>query len=219
MSTNNEKNFDKRALIRVDMQNDFVLPDAPLPVPDALAIIPIINLLSREGRYELVVDTQDWHPVDHLAFASSHPGSEPFDEIELDGERQVLWPVHCVQNTSGAEFHPDLYRGGQMSALFKKGQNRKIHPYSGFGDKTKHDATGLAEFLRKNNITAVDICGVALPKFCVGCTALDAKNEGFKTRIIEDACRAIPNFDYEGFMKELHELGIGIVQSGECTTD
>lgn len=201
------------------MQNDFVLPGAPLAVPDALSIIPLINQLSQDHEYDYVVDTQDWHPPDHLAFASNHQGKQPFEEIELNGEVQVLWPVHCVQHTSGAEFHKDLYKGGAMGAVFQKGQKKTIHPYSGFGDKTKHDTTGLSVFLRERGITHVDVCGVALPEFCVGCTAIDACNEGFHTRIIEDACRAITGFDYDGFMALARAKGIEIIRSDLARPD
>ncbi len=97
------------ALVIVDVQNDFC-PGGRLPVPEGDAVVPAINRI--QPRFDLVVATQDWHPANHGSFAASHPGRSPGDRIELAGLAQILWPVHCVQETPGAELHPGLDRRG-----------------------------------------------------------------------------------------------------------
>lgn len=94
-----------KTLVIIDVQNDF-MPSGALAVPNADNIVPVIN--SIQSKFDLVVAAQDWHPQDHVSFASNHPGKAPFDDIELLGTTQTLWPDHCVQGTKGAEFHPDL---------------------------------------------------------------------------------------------------------------
>src|SRR5262245_27824997 len=97
------------ALLLVDIQNDF-LPGGALPVPRGDEVVAVANRLMP--RYGLVVATQDWHPGDHLSFASQHPGKRVGQTIELDGLSQILWPDHCVQATLGAEFAAGLNRAG-----------------------------------------------------------------------------------------------------------
>src|SRR6516165_8600465 len=96
-----------KALILADIQNDF-LPGGALGVQDGDKVIPVANEL--QAAFPIVVATQDWHPADHGSFAANHPGRKPFEEIELNGLPQTLWPVHCVQNTRGAELAPALHR-------------------------------------------------------------------------------------------------------------
>ncbi|MCZ6683675.1 MAG: isochorismatase family protein, partial [Planctomycetota bacterium] len=90
-----------KALILVDLQNDF-LPGGALAVPRGDEVIPVANRV--QPQFDLVVATQDWHPGGHGSFAANHPGTGPGEVIELNGLRQILWPVHCVQGTRGAEF-------------------------------------------------------------------------------------------------------------------
>lgn len=177
-----------KALIIVDVQNDF-LPGGALAVKDGFAIIPIINSLQK--KFELIVATQDWHPPDHKSFASSHPGKKIFDEIDLYGLPQVLWPDHCVQQTKGAEFSTDLDTK-KIEAIFRKGMDKNIDSYSGFYDNGKRKSTGLAAYLEGRGITSVFVAGLAAD-FCVYFTALDALELGFKTTIITDATKAIDN--------------------------
>src|SRR6266404_3662325 len=106
-----------KALILVDIQNDF-LPGGPLAVPDGDAVIPVAN--SLQSAFPLVVATQDWHPADHGSFAASHPGKCVFEQIELNGLPQTLWPIHCVQGTPGAELAPGLTRE-RIARTFQKG--------------------------------------------------------------------------------------------------
>src|SRR4051812_29896385 len=119
-----------KALILVDIQNDFV-PGGALAVSDGDVIVPLVNCL--QPQFDLVVATQDWHPRNHGSFAVNHPGTRPFDEIELNGLRQTLWPVHCVQQTMGAEFVSGLDLN-RVAKVFQKGTDVGIDSYSGFFD-------------------------------------------------------------------------------------
>jgi nicotinamidase/pyrazinamidase len=176
------------ALITVDVQNDF-LPGGALAVKDGFDIIPVIN--SIQTKFDLVVATQDWHPAEHKSFASNHPDKKPFDEIDLDGLPQVLWPDHCVQETTGAEFSDQL-DSKRIEAIFRKGMDKNIDSYSGFFDNGKRKSTGLAPYLKGRDVTSVFVAGLAAD-FCVYFTAMDALESGFETSIITDATKAIDN--------------------------
>ena len=197
-----------KALIVVDVQNDF-LPGGALAVPEGSRVIAPINSLMPE--YRLVVATQDWHPADHLSFASRHPGRAPGESVTLDGLEQILWPDHCVQGTPGASFASelDVFR---FSAVFRKGTRRRIDSYSGMFDNGRRHATGLADYLRSMNVHAVDICGLATD-YCVKFTALDAVAEGFETALIVEAARGVnlaPG-DCDAALARLGDSGVKIV--------
>ena len=174
------------ALILVDIQNDFV-PGGALPVPEGDAIVPICNRLSR--AFDLVLATQDWHPADHGSFAASHPGRKVGEVIDLNGLPQILWPVHCVQNTPGAAFVSRL-DVSRVERVFQKGTDPAIDSYSGFFDNGHRKATGLGEYLKSKNVTDVYVAGLAAD-YCVKFTALDAGQLGFKTHLVEDASRGV----------------------------
>lgn len=200
------------ALILVDLQNDFC-PGGALPVPEADRVIPVANRLMR--RFDLVVATQDWHPADHGSFAANHPGRSPGDLIQLAGLDQILWPVHCVQNTAGAEFHPDLDRS-RIVAVFQKGTDPAIDSYSGFFDNGRRRATGLADFLRQRQVEGVYVCGLATD-YCVKFTALDAASLGFKTHLIEDGCRGVelkPG-DVGRAIAQMRAAGVVVLESAQ----
>ena len=135
----------KSALILVDLQNDF-LPGGALAVPHGDEVIPLADELQR--RFDLVVATKDWHPSDHGSFAANHKGKKPGDRIILDGIEQILWPVHCVQNTHGAEFAPS-FDTSRIAHIFHKGTERNIDSYSTFFDNAHRRHTGLAHYLEK----------------------------------------------------------------------
>jgi nicotinamidase/pyrazinamidase len=174
------------ALIIVDVQVGF-LPGGNLPVPDGDAVVPVINALAR--RYRNVLLTQDWHPADHLSFASQHPGRRPFDTVQMPYGPQVLWPDHCVMGTRDAEFAPGL-AVPQAQAIVRKGYRREVDSYSGFLEADRTTRTGLDGMLASRGITEVHLCGLATD-FCVAWTALDARRFGLATVVIADACRGI----------------------------
>ena len=176
------------ALILVDLQNDF-LPTGALPVPDGDAVVAVANEAMRPGLFPIAVATQDWHPRDHGSFAACHPGKKPGDVIELDGLEQILWPVHCVQNTPGADFAPGLELSG-LTRIFRKGTDPRIDSYSGFHDNGHRRSTGLGEFLRERGVSRVFVLGLATD-YCVKFTALDARRAGFETTVIAGGCRAV----------------------------
>jgi len=174
------------ALILVDLQNDF-LPGGALPVPHGDEVIPVANELQR--RFDLVVATKDWHPPDHGSFAANHPGKEPGDRIILDGIDQILWPVHCVQNTHGAEFAP-AFDTSRIAHVFHKGTDPRIDSYSTFFDNAHRRHTGLAHYLKKRGIKDIYLMGLALD-YCVKYSTLDARQLGLNTHVILDGCRGI----------------------------
>lgn len=174
------------ALIIVDVQNDF-LPGGALPVRGGNIVIPRIN--AAQERFEIIVATQDWHPRNHCSFAVNHPGHSVGDEILIKGVEQRLWPVHCVQDTRGAEFATELDRN-RWEQVFQKGTDPEIDSYSGFFDNGRRKSTGLGEYLRERGVSDVYIAGLATD-YCVKYTALDALQLGFKTHLLVDACRGI----------------------------
>lgn len=182
------------ALLIIDCQYDF-MPGGSLAITNGDEIVPVINNLLP--NYDLVIFTKDWHAQDNQYFAENHIGKKPFDQIELNGKIDTLWPAHCVQGTHGAKIHKDinfeLMKKDAGFYIFKKGIDSNYHPYSGFGNF--EEDSGLNEFLSRKNIVSVDICGLALD-FCCKDTAIDAVDNGFITDIILNGTRAIdPNFD------------------------
>jgi nicotinamidase/pyrazinamidase len=200
------------ALILVDIQNDF-LPGGALAVPHGDEVIPIVNRL--QPLFPLVLATQDWHPDNHGSFAVNHPGKREFEQIELNGLAQTLWPIHCRQGSHGAELAPGLRRG-LIKKIFQKGTDPGIDSYGGFFDNGHRKATGLGEFLRSQGVTKVFIAGLATD-YCVKFTALDAVTLGFETVVIEDACRGVnidPN-DAAEALAEMRRAGARLVTSRE----
>ena len=200
-------------LLVVDVQNDFC-PGGSLAVPEGDAVVPVINTLAR--RFADVVLTQDWHPRRHLSFASSHPGKKPYDTVTLPYGDQILWPDHCVQGTSGAEFHPDL-AVPQAALVARKGFRREIDSYSAFFENDRTTPTGVAGYLRERGLKRVFLAGLAFD-FCVRYSAEDAAGAGFAAVVIEDACRGI---DVAGSMAatraRLAALGIPCIASADIT--
>ena len=174
------------ALLLVDLQNDFC-PGGTLAVPEGDLVVPIANRLAE--TFDLVITTQDWHPANHGSFAANHPEKQPGELIDLNGLEQILWPVHCVQNTPGAEFHQDLNLT-RITCVFQKGTDPAVDSYSGFFDNGRRTATGLEDYLRRQGVHRVYVCGLATD-YCVAFTALDAVDLGFETILIEDACRGV----------------------------
>lgn len=180
------KQVKQSVLIVVDVQNGFT-PGGNLAVANADEIIPKINQLAQ--KFEHIVLTQDWHPDQHISFADNHPNKKPFETIELDYGRQVLWPKHCVQGTRDAEFHPHL-NIPTAQLIIRKGCHQNIDSYSAFMEADRKTPTGLNGYLREHQINTVFIVGIATD-FCVAWTAIDAAELGFDTYVIEDACKGI----------------------------
>jgi nicotinamidase/pyrazinamidase len=174
------------ALLLTDIQIDFC-PGGALAVPEGDQIVGPANRLA--AVWDLVVATQDWHPRNHGSFATNHPGHEPGEIIDLDGIDQILWPVHCVQNTPGAAFHPGLDLA-PVAAVFPKGTDPTVDSYSAFFDNGHRRATGLRDFLRERNVRELTICGLATD-YCVRYTASDAFALGFEVTLVTDACRGV----------------------------
>jgi nicotinamidase/pyrazinamidase len=200
------------ALIIVDLQNDF-LPGGALPVPHGDEVIPIANSLQR--KFELVLATKDWHPPDHGSFAANHPGKKPGDRVMLDGIEQILWPVHCVQNTQGAEF-ASSFDTSRIAHVFHKGTERNIDSYSTFFDNAHRRHTGLAHYLEKRGIKDIYLMGLALD-YCVKYSTLDARQLGLNTHVIVDGCRGIelePG-DIDRALDEMKHVGAVLLKSAD----
>jgi nicotinamidase/pyrazinamidase len=192
------------ALIVVDMQNDFCEGGA-LAVTGGNAIVPVVNrLIATHGH---VVLTQDWHPPGHASFASAHEGAEPFSTCPFPYGPQTLWPVHCVQGTRGADFHPGL-EATKAEMIVRKGFHRGVDSYSAFRENDRMTRTGLDGYLKARGITRLVLCGLALD-FCVGWSALDARQAGFDVTVAVEATAAI---DLDGsrrkMLTEMRQAGI-----------
>jgi nicotinamidase/pyrazinamidase len=193
------------ALLVVDLQRDFCTGGA-LAVPDGDAVVPLANRLAR--RFAEVVLTQDWHPADHLSFASSHPGRRPFEQVAMPYGPQTLWPDHCIMGSPGAAFHPalDIPHAG---LVLRKGRRREVDSYSAFLEADRRTPTGLHGWLAERGVTRLVLAGLATD-FCVLWSALDARALGYGVTVVEDACRAI---DLDGSLdRAWAEMGSAGVQ-------
>ena len=199
-----------KALILVDIQNDF-LPGGTLAVPDGNAVITVANKI--QGFADLVIATQDWHPPEHQSFASNHPGKNPMDVIDLHGLNQTLWPDHCVQGSSGADFPAQLDMN-KVEAIFRKGMEVTIDSYSGFFDNGHKKSTGLGDYLKGRKIDTVYVLGLA-GDVCVLHTIRDAMEQGFNAVLIDDGTRPIDPQAYDAYKRELKMKGVNIMHSRE----
>ncbi|MDD0840331.1 bifunctional nicotinamidase/pyrazinamidase [Curvibacter sp. HBC61] len=199
------------ALIVVDVQNCFV-PGGTLPVAKGDEVVPVINRIA--AAFENVVVTQDWHTPAHASFASSYEGKKPFESTKLSYGQQVLWPDHCVQGTDDAALHKDL-KVPQAQIILRKGFHKHVDSYSAFEEADRKTATGLAGYLKARGIKTVYVTGLATD-FCVAWTALDARRLGFKTYVVEDACRAIDlNGSLAAAWKQMSAKGVKRIQSSD----
>lgn len=187
------------------------MPDGALAVPAGDEVVPVINRLA--ARFANVVLTQDWHPRDHVSFATSHSGRKPFETIRLPYGEQILWPPHCVQGTHGAELHSALDLP-HAQLVIRKGHHRDIDSYSAFLEADRKTATGLAGYLRERGLKKLFLAGLATD-FCVLWSSLDARAAGFEVSVIEDACRAI---DLQGSLarawSDMAQAGVRRINSG-----
>ncbi|NEV94513.1 bifunctional nicotinamidase/pyrazinamidase [Psychroflexus sp. YR1-1] len=195
-----------KTLLIVDAQLDF-MPGGGLPVEHGDQIVSHINLI--QPQYDLVLATQDWHPQHHMSFASNHDGYTPFQEKEIDGYQQILWPEHCIQGSIGAEFHPNM-RTNCIEAIFRKGTNPNIDSYSAFYDNHHKKSTGLAGYLKDKGCETLEICGLA-GDICVYFTIKDALKEDFQVRVLEKATKALDQDKFSQQKEELKAEGVVFV--------
>jgi nicotinamidase-related amidase len=180
-----------RALLIIDFQNDFASPDGALSVPEGDTVAGRINELAASGDFDLVVATRDWHPADHGSFAE-HGGP---------------WPRHCVQDTWGAELHPDLARD-RIDLVVDKGTDAGTEGYSAF------EGTGLETILRERGVDEAVVVGLATD-YCVRASALDALALGVRATVDPDAVRPVevnPG-DGERALREVREAGLSYGRS------
>lgn len=200
-----------KALLIIDVQNDFC-PGGSLAVPDGDDVVPVINSLIEE--FDIIIQTQDWHPSDHSSFASNHNNKESYDTIELDYGTQVLWPDHCVQGEEGAEFHPDL-NTSKSQVIIRKGFRKNIDSYSTFYENDQTTVTGLTGYLRERKVKEIYTTGLATD-FCVKWSVLDGINEGFKMYLVQDAVRGIDlNGSLQEALIEMKEKGAVFITSDQ----
>jgi nicotinamidase/pyrazinamidase len=200
-----------RALILVDLQNDF-MPGGALAVKQGNQILPVINALLQLP-FDVVVATKDWHPAGHGSFASTH-GKKAGEVIELDGIPQILWPDHCIQGTEGAEFHSG-WDSSRVEHIFHKGIEKNVDSYSTFFDNENRRSTGLEDYLKKHNVNKVYLAGLATD-YCVKYSVLDASQLGFETYVVIDGCRGVDlrPFDSESAVEEMKRVA-HVITSGE----
>ena len=201
----------KSVLLVVDVQNCF-LPGGTLAVKDGHEIIPLINELG--DKFENVILTQDWHTPNHASFASSHPGKNAFETIELSYGNQVLWPDHCVQGSDDAKLSAGL-NIPHAQLIIRKGYHNEIDSYSTFVAADKKTKTGLTGYLQERGLTNIYVCGLATD-FCVSWSAIDARRAGLQVSVIEDACRGIDlNGSLDAAWRAMEEVGVKRITSSE----
>ncbi|ALE03610.1 bifunctional nicotinamidase/pyrazinamidase [Bartonella ancashensis] len=199
--------MEKKALIVIDVQNDF-LPGGALSIMQGDIILPTINDLMN--RFNHIILTQDWHPEGHHSFASSYPQKSPHDIINLDYGPQILWPDHCVQGTHGAKFHESI-AVDKAQLVLRKGYNKKIDSYSAFFENDQKTPTGLQNYLKEHGFTKLVMCGLATD-FCVGFSALHAIQCGFQVNVVLNACAGIDvNGSLNAMLKAMHEAGVELL--------
>jgi len=195
-----------KALVIVDVQNDFLI-NGSLEVPGGNEVIEPINHIIK--NYVLVVATKDWHPLNHVSFASNHPGKKVGDVVKIDNIDQILWPDHCVQKSKGSDF-PATLNAKTIKKIIYKGTNSQIDSYSGFHDNGKIRSTGLLNYLNANNVTSIDYVGLAT-EYCIKFTVLDSIEEGFKTRVILDCIKGINLQESNKVLNEMQSKGIDLL--------
>ncbi|HVT82944.1 MAG TPA: bifunctional nicotinamidase/pyrazinamidase [Phycisphaerae bacterium] len=200
-----------KALILVDIQNDF-LPTGTLPVPNGDQVVAVANRYMP--GFEFVVASQDWHPANHGSFAANHAGKKPGEMIELGGLPQVMWPVHCVQGTRGADFAAGL-EVSRVSHVTRKGMDAGIDSYSAFFDNGHQRATDLHAYLQGRGVKQVAIMGLATD-YCVKFTALDARQLGYEVNLILEGCRGVnlKAGDVDAAVAEMRAAGVVVFDSG-----
>ena len=203
---------DTDVLLVIDVQNDFCSGGA-LAVAGGDDTVPVINRLQE--HFVNVVLTQDWHPAKHTSFASQHAKKKPFESFAAAYGEQTLWPDHCVQGTTGAEFHTDLQRD-HAQLVIRKGFRTAVDSYSAFFENDRRTPTGLIGYLRERGIDRVFLTGLATD-VCVRFSAMDARNEGFDTVLALDACRGLSDDAVNSALTAMKEAGVRVIESFAIT--
>lgn len=216
----------KRALLVVDIQNDFIT--GSLAVKDAASVVTPINRLLGSGHFGTVVFSRDSHPRGHVSFASTHEGHKPFTTVHLPNPpsasgsnpcsvvTQELWPDHCVVGEPGWHFHPELHIH-RADAIIDKGHAHDRDSYSAFyKEEDHHSHTMLGKALADRGVKEVYVVGLAYD-YCVGSTAIDAARHGFEAFVIENMSRGVMAETCETMTERMLEAGVKILESFDVT--
>ena len=195
-------------LLVLDLQNDF-MPGGALAVPGGDQVVGVINRLMVD-RFAHGIATQDWHPRDHVSFASRHAGKRPFDVIRASYGDQTLWPDHCIQGSWGAELRGDLNMS-RIEAVIRKGFRCETDSYSAFRENDRCTVTGLDGYLRARGFRRIFVAGLARG-YCTDYSAEDAAGAGYETFLIEDACRGITQEATDAETSRLLARGVRLVR-------
>ncbi|MFM0258123.1 isochorismatase family protein [Paraburkholderia sediminicola] len=193
-------------LLVIDVQNDFI--SGTVAIPDAPAIIPVINELTQ--HFSRVVFTQDWHPSEHVSFASRH-GLSVGAAVETAYGPQMVFADHCIRGGFGAELPPDLNQDRAVLKLYK-GYRADVDSFSAFTENDGLTRTGLASYLRGLEVRRVFLAGLSLYG-CVRHSALDAIQEGFNVYVIVDACKARSSSKNALYEVEMTAHGVRMISS------
>ncbi|KAJ5574265.1 isochorismatase family hydrolase [Penicillium hispanicum] len=223
------------ALIVVDMQEDFCPPKGSLAVQDGRSIAPLINSLLAQPGFVTRIATQDYHPPNHISFASNHPSpnNRPFESFiemrnpapgkEDETKLQQLWPIHCVADTPGAAIIPEI-DADRFDILVQKGKHSQVEMYSAFADAfgnldptvTKQSVSvDITSELQAKGVTDVFVVGLA-GDYCVKCTAVDAVKAGFRSWLIEEGTKCVVPAGWAQIKEELRTAGVSVIQADDA---
>lgn len=197
------------------------MQNGSLAVAGGRDIVPTLNELLALP-FPVKIATKDFHPQDHISFASNHepPNNKPFEStITIENplnpsetQETRLWPDHCVQGTKGSELVPEL-DVSLVHAIVEKGQDKRVEMYSAFADPFKNPCvskSNLAKILHDEGVTDVYVAGLAAD-YCVRYTAIDSSNEGFKTWVVGEATKAVDPSAMDQVHEEYSKVGVKVI--------